>query len=160
MLVEWLSAGIGSVLFGATILWRCHAWQQRHEAGRLVKAIESEDEVELSMQLAEGANIHSVREWFGEPALILAVKHSTVEAVRLLALHGATIDEPGTEWKTALMHAAANGNQNLCVVLMSYGADPAACDLFGRTAADWARHEGHHRLASILRSAEGCDFSH
>jgi ankyrin repeat protein len=155
MLVEWLGTGIGSVLVVATVLWRFREWQQRHEAGRIVKAIEAEDDVELSMLLAEGADIHSVREWFGEPALIMAVKHSTLEAVRRLALHGASINEPGTEWKTALMHAAGKGDRDLCLVLLSDGADPGACDMFGRTAADWAQHGGHHRLASILRSAEG-----
>jgi ankyrin repeat protein len=160
MLVEWLGTGIGAVLVVATVLWRCREWQERHEASRIVKAIEAEDDVELSMLLAEGADIQSVREWFGEPALILAVKRSAIQAVRLFVSHGASINEPGTEWKTALMHAAAKGDRSLCLVLLSGGADPAASDMFGRTASDWARHGGHHRLASILRSADACDFSH
>ena len=75
------------------------------------------------------------------------------EAVRLLVSHGANINEPGTEWKTALMHAAANGNRDLCNVLLSYRADPVAGDVFGRTAADWADFTGFHVLDFDLGSS-------
>ena len=106
-------------------------------------AIEAEGQMELLMLLVEGTDVHSVREWFGEPALILAVQSArsndggfAEEAVRLFVAHGANVNQPGTEWKTALTHATANGNRDLCNVLLSYGADPAARDMVGRTAAD------------------------
>jgi hypothetical protein len=161
MLLAWLGTGIASVLLVAAILWGCREWQRKHEAGRIVKAIEAEDETELLMLLVEGTDFHSVREWFGETALILAVKPSwsessgfAREAVRLFVSQGANINEPGTEWKTALIHAATGGNWDLCATLLAHGADPAARDMVGRTAADWAQWEGHTRIASLLRKVE------
>jgi len=158
MLLAWLSTVIASVLVVSTVLWVCHEYQRRHEAGRIVKAIEAEDDRELLLLLVEGVDFHSVAEWFGEPALVLAVQSAVSdesgfagEAVRLLVSHGAKINEPGTEWKTALMHAAANGNRHLCDVLLSYGADPAARDMVGRTAADLADCAGFHPVACLLR---------
>ena len=113
------------------------------------------------MLLVEGTDFRSVREWFGEPALILTVQSApsddyifAEEAVRLFVAHGANVNEPGTEWKTPLMHAAANGNQGLCNILLSYGADPAARDMVGRTAADWADCTGFRRIAYLLRKVE------
>ena len=126
-----------------------------------MKAIQAEDRTELLMLLAERTDFQSVGEWFGEPALVLVVQSAgpedgsfAEEAVRLLAAHGANVNEPGTAWKTALMHAAANGNRDLCNVLLSYGADPAACDMVGQTAADWADGAGFHRVACLLRKVE------
>jgi ankyrin repeat protein len=161
MLLAWFGTAISSVLVVSIVLWGCYEYQRRHEAGRVVKAIEAADDAELLFLLVEGSDFRSVREWFGEPALILAVQSALSdeggfvgETVGLLVSHGANINEPGTEWKTALMHAAANGNQNLCNVLLSYGADPAARDMVGRTAADWAECAGFHRVAYLLRKAE------
>jgi ankyrin repeat protein len=77
------------------------------------------------------------------------------DALRLFVTHGANINEPCTEWKTALMHAAANGNRGLCSALLSDGADPAARDMVGRTAADWADCTGFPRVACLLRKAGG-----
>jgi ankyrin repeat protein len=161
-MLEWLSTGFALLLAAAAILRVCYERQQSHEAARVVNAIAARDQMELSLLLVEKVDLHSVADWFGEPALIIAVKSLAVqgdaegflqEAVRLLTSHGADINEPGTEWKTALMHAAANGNLGLCTVLLSYGADPDARDMFGGTAAYWAEQKGHQRIASLLRKA-------
>ena len=61
MLLIWLVTGIAPVLVIATVLWGRHEYQQRHAAGRIVKAIEAEDEIELSMLLVERIDFHSVR---------------------------------------------------------------------------------------------------
>jgi ankyrin repeat protein len=113
------------------------------------------------MLLVEGSDNDSVRKWFGEPALILAVQPAGSDdggfaeaAVRLFVAHRVNVNQPGTEWKIALMHAAANGNSDLCNVLLSYGADPAARDMTGRTAADWADSARFHRVAYLLRKVE------
>ncbi|MFN7998454.1 MAG: ankyrin repeat domain-containing protein [Bryobacteraceae bacterium] len=126
-----------------------------------MNAIKTEDRMELLMLLVEGADFHSVREWFGEPALILVIQSAASdnvsfaeEATRLLAGHGANVNEPGTEWRTALMHAASTGNRDLCTALLSYGADPTARDMVGRTAADWADCNGFSRIACLLRKVE------
>ena len=162
MLLAWVCTAIAPALLVTVVLWGCHECQRRHEAGRIVKAMEAEDGTELLTLLVEGTDFHSVRDCFGEPALILAVQAAgshdcgfAEEAVRLFVGHGANVNEPGGEWKTALMHAARNGNQDLCNVLLSYGADPAARDMVGQTAADWADSAGFHRVAYLLRKVEG-----
>ena len=40
----------------------------------IVKAIETEGQMELLMLLVEGTDFRSVRKWFGEPALTLVVQ--------------------------------------------------------------------------------------
>jgi hypothetical protein len=161
MLLAWLCTALASVIVVSIALWVCHAYQSRHEARRIVKAIEAEDQTELLMLLVEGTDFHSVRQWSGEPALVLAVQSAgsddggfAEEAVTLFVAHGANVNEPGTEWKTALMHAATNGNRDLCNALLSYGADPAAGDMVGRTAADLADCAGFPRVAYLLRKVE------
>jgi ankyrin repeat protein len=154
MAFAWLGTALAFLLAVAVVLWGCLQWQRRHEAARIVRAIQAEDHGELLLLLVEGSDFRSVRDWFGEPALILAVRSAGCETVGILISHGADINEPGTEWKTALMHAAADGELDVCAVLLSHGADAAAHDMFGRTAADWARSGGHHRIASMLRKVE------
>ena len=156
----WLATGLTLMLAFAAVVCACYARQRRYEAARIVKAIADKDQMELLLLLAERADLHWVAEWFGEPVLIIAVKSLAGEsedgflreAVRLLISHGADVNEPGTEWRTALMHAAASGNEDLCALLLSCGADATAGDMFGRTATYWAEHNGHGRTASLLRS--------
>jgi len=161
MLLASLCTAIAPALVVSIVLWVCHEYQRRHEARRIVKAVEAEDQTELWMLLVEGTDFHLVREWFGEPALILALQSAgsvesgfAEEAVRLFVAHGANVNEPGTEWKTALMHAASKGNRDLCIALLSCGSDPAARDMVGRTAADWADCAGFPRIACLLRKVE------
>jgi ankyrin repeat protein len=162
-MLAWLVTGVALLLAATAILRVCHERQRRHEAARIVRAIADKDQMELLLLLIERVDLHWVAEWFGEPALIIAVKSFAAgsengdfprEAVRLLISHGAEINEPGTEWKTALMHAAGNGDWELCSLLLSYGADAAAGDMFGRTAAYWAEDNGHDRTASLLRKVD------
>jgi len=159
--LAWLVAAIASLLVVVTFQWGRHEWRHKQEANRIVAAIETENQEELSILLREGSDFRLVREWFGETALILAVKSCVTEsggfahdAVRLFVSHGANVNEPGTLWKTALMHAAAGGNWDLCITLLAHGADAAARDMVGRTAADWAQHEGYNRIASTLRKVD------
>jgi hypothetical protein len=156
----WLGTAVASILVVIAALWGCYEWQRRHEAARIVIAIETEDDEELRLLLAERTNFRSVAEWFGEPALIILTKSFTGasgdatfvrDAVGLLISFGANVNEPGTEWRTALMYAAGNGDRDLCITLLSHGADVTAHDMFGRTPADWARIGGHDRIASLLR---------
>lgn len=158
----WLGAGLGSLLVFAAGLLLWDRWNRKQDSVRLVKAVLAGDLAELSMVLRERVDLRAVPAWFGEPALIIAVKSAQagcrtgcgLEACRLMLAYGADIDERGTEWKTALMHAAAGGSLDLCKLLISCGADPQACDAFGRTAAWWAERGGHSRVASLLRGAE------
>lgn len=161
ILFEWIVTGLSAMLATIAGLWSWRQYARKHQAAQIVRAIENEDQAELRLLLAEGADFRLVSDWFGEPALILVVESGASvdglfvrEAVKLLIERGADIDEPGIEWKSPLMHAAANGDQNLCTFLLSHGANASGHDMFGRTASDWARAGGHHPLASFLRKQE------
>ncbi|MEZ6073132.1 MAG: ankyrin repeat domain-containing protein [Pirellulales bacterium] len=57
------------------------------------------------------------------PAIAWAARRGNIEAVRLLASHGATIDCRSSEGETALMCAAAAANTRIAAVLIELGAD-------------------------------------
>jgi len=151
MVLRWTAAVIG--MLAAIVLcirwWR--RWQSKAEALLIVRAIDADDTEELRLLWAHRSSAEAVREWFGDPALVLAVRQSTA-SVRVLLSLGADVDECGVGWMTALMHAAGAGDVELCRLLLDYGADPSACDGFGRPAAWWAESAGHDRLARMLRA--------
>ncbi len=152
--------GPGVLLVIAALLWGAREWRRRREAVRIADSILRQDCRELLRLLTKGTDFKAVMEWYGEPALILAVKADgkasfPAEAAELLISHGADVDEQGGEWKTALMHAAARGDLSLCALLLSHGADAAARDMSLNTAACCAQLAGHARVASLLRKAGG-----
>ena len=55
------------------------------------------------------------------------------------------------EWETALHAAVANGDAQLVVQLLAWGADPTIRDTrFDATPLGWARHGGHTELIDVL----------
>jgi ankyrin repeat protein len=153
-MLDWLGVGLGFPLVAGIAVWHCYRRQRQQDAVRIVNAIRAEDLPELSALLAERADFKSVAEWFGDPALIIAVKSAgagfAAAAIELLLNYGAEINESGIEWKTALMHAAAEGHRELCETFLSRGADPNAKDMFGRTAAYWAEYGGDWKIIALL----------
>jgi hypothetical protein len=162
-MIAWLEVGLVWLGGFGAALWLWLRWLRKHEAARIAHAVAAGDTAELALLLVEKVDLKSVPEYFGEPALILAVNTaltgcpdtpSTADAISVLLSHGADIDERGTEWRTALMHAAAAGRRDLCAMLLARGADAGAREMLGRTAADLAVQHGHVALASFVRSAE------
>jgi hypothetical protein len=147
-MLGWFTAGFASV---ALCVWHWYRWQQQQEAMRFVRALAAGDTAEVRMMLVERIDLRLVREWFGDPALVLAARCG--HAVELLLSNGADANERGSSWLTALMHAAAAGDEHLCGVLLAHGAHPDARDLFGRAADWWAEQAGHDSAARMLRKA-------
>lgn len=152
MVLAWALAGGGTVAAGALWLACWYRWQSKAEATRLLRAIWRGDTDELALLWAERAYPDAVRDWFGDPPLIFAVRRSEA-AARLLLARGVDVDERGAGWMTALMHAAASGDWSLCELLLAHGADPDARDAFGREAAWWAEYKGNAAVAGRLRRA-------
>ncbi len=150
-MLGWLTAGCASLAVAALCLCRWYRWQQQQEAARFVRALEAGDLAEVRLLVTERIDLRLVREWFGDPALILAARWG--HAVDLLLSHGVDVNERGSSWMTALMHAAAAGDEHLCGVLLAHGAEPDARDLFGRAAEWWAEQGGHDSAARLLRKA-------
>jgi ankyrin repeat protein len=150
-MLDWVASAVACV-GGAAFCFRCwYRWQGRQEAGLVVRAIETRDVAELAALLAGRVDLRLVGEHYGEPALIRAV--GCPAAVELLLAAGAAVDERGPGWMTALMRAAAAGDEATCRLLLARGADPNAADLFGRTASWWAAQAGHPCLERLLRTA-------
>lgn len=162
-MLAWLIVGLTSLAGIPLALWGRHEWRRSREAALVANAIMNHNQIELFRLLSERADLSAVHEWFGEPALILAVKSfpagegggdSVAESVCVLMSHGADVNQQGTEWRTPLMYAASQGDLGLCALLLSRGADATAQDMLGRTAADWARLGGHERLPCIIRELQ------
>lgn len=141
------------LIMGAAIA-RFWLWQREQEAKAIVAAIRSGDRAELLIVLAGVPRFDLVTAHFGEPVLILCVASGAATGIlELLFDRGADGNERGTEWRTALMHAARLGHADVCKLLLEHGADPRACDMWGRTAAEIARESGHERLSLSLGRA-------
>merc|ERR1711957_971538 len=61
------------------------------------------------------------------------------------------VDSPSDDGATALMFAADAGDREVCEWLLAAGADLAAKDSDGDTAAVWARSQGHQKLSAWLQ---------
>ena len=86
-------------------------------------------------------------------ALNTAVIYCDEEKIGLLLENGTDIDakEPETG-KTALMYAVEKGDVKTAKLLLSYGAGIDVADQNGKTAEDYAREQGQHRLVEIFGS--------
>lgn len=162
-MLTWLFGGLISMAGIPLALWCRHERRRSREAALVANAIMRHDQTDLVRLLSETDNLNAVHEWFGEPALVLAVKSFpsgrgrddfVAESVSVLISHGANVNQQGTEWKTPLMYAASRGDLGLCALLLSHGADATARDMLGRTAASWAQLAGYDRLAGILRKLQ------
>uniref|UniRef100_A0A8R1U281 ANK_REP_REGION domain-containing protein n=1 Tax=Onchocerca volvulus TaxID=6282 RepID=A0A8R1U281_ONCVO len=56
---------------------------------------------------------------------------------------------------TALNIAANNGQREIVMLLLKFGAEPSICDNLGRCASDVAQLAGHDHIRQILKSASG-----
>lgn len=162
-MLVWLIPGLVGLAGFPLVLWSRHEWRRSREAALVANAIMRHDQTELLRLLSERTDFDAIHEWFGEPALILAVKSFPggkgggdflANSVCVLISHGADVNQPGAEWKTPLMYAASRGDLGLCALLLSHGADAAARDMLGRTPAAWAQLGGHERLACVLRKLQ------
>ena len=162
-MLAWLATGLAALLLPGAAIWQWYHWQRKQVAGRIVNAIRASDNQELSYLLRDRSVTALVREYFGDPAFMIAAQTALIEHLKrcsrfetlsLLLARGADINETGVEWKSALMLGAAEGDSHMCQWLLTCGADPRACDMMGRTAAQLAEQAGHQMLSRVLENAE------
>lgn len=85
-------------------------------------------------------------------ALMLAAFKDNSEIVKFLLESGVEIDAQTSAGKTALMHAAQNGNVRVCQQLIKFGANLSLTDRNELTAADYASQKAKDRdLYNLLR---------
>ena len=93
--------------------------------------------------------------------LVWAAARGDRDAVATLVALGFDVDAKARadmpieqEWETALHAAVANGDAQLVVQLLAWGADPTIRDTrFDATPLGWARHGGHTELIERARLA-------
>ena len=156
---------------GATALtWAVHLGERRMAeallaAGANVNVADEYGETPLTLAAANadtalmqrlldlGARAGASR-WNGETALMIAAGTGSVEAVRLLARHGASVNaaEP-RRGQTALMWAAAEGHSSSVKALVDLGADVKAFSKSGFTALAFAVSKDDIESVRLLLSA-------
>lgn len=87
------------------------------------------------------------------PLFRMAVLKGVEASVLLHIRRGAPVNGCDYRGRTPLMLAAAAGRHEICLLLLSEGAEAALAGPEGRTAADMAEAEGHAALAAALRPA-------
>lgn len=78
----------------------------------------------------KGADIRVKDNFYQRTPLIWASNLGDIELVKLLLEKGAQVNAEDIEKKTALVHAAHNGHQQIRELLLKYGADPVYLKIF------------------------------
>lgn len=94
-----------------------------------------------------------IRDDAGMTPLALACTEDVPEVVELLLDAGVDLEEPsGATEATPLIMAAIDGQARVASVLLARGARRNTRDRNGRTAAEWARAEGHEAVAQLIEA--------
>ena len=105
----------------------------------------------VKLLLDAGAGVNQV-DSFGRSALLYGSTGPFPATVELLLLSGADPNMADLEEHfTPLMHAAAEGHNEVVRVLIAHGADPDMEDIDGDTAESFALQAGHQEVADFLR---------
>ncbi|TWT95440.1 ankyrin repeat domain-containing protein [Neorhodopirellula pilleata] len=100
--------------------------------------------------IAEKADINH-RDQFGRTALMYASTGDNLATVEALLAAGAEVNLVDKEESfTALMFAAAEGQEAIVRRLLDSDADPTMSDADGETASDFAKANGHAKVLELL----------
>ncbi|WP_149535254.1 ankyrin repeat domain-containing protein [Siccirubricoccus phaeus] len=112
------------------------------------QAVMAGDAARVQAMLAAEPGLAAPGRGDGADPVVLAARHGRVAVLRLLLQAGGVAQPEGDPAgpPTALMAAAAAGQEEAVALLLEHGADPALRDRQGRTAADLAAAAGHHAL--------------
>ena len=86
-------------------------------------------------------------------ALVVAARKRDIEAITELLARGVDVNETTSSGDTALMWAAFYGDQDIALLLLEHGADTAAEDGNGCTAAYFAAQLKHEEVLQRLNEA-------
>lgn len=92
----------------------------------------------------------------GRTPLMFAVWSSNYKICHyMLETIGVAPNAADYQGATALNIAANNGQRDIVMLLLRFGAEPSICDNLGRCASDVAQLAGHDHIRQILKSANG-----
>jgi uncharacterized protein len=89
--------------------------------------------------LDHGANINVVSSDRGYSPTMDAVWRSNADITRLLVERGANLNYISRDGQSVLVLAVGNGNEEICELLVSHGADPDVSDTMGMSARAYAK---------------------
>jgi len=139
-----------------------------NRATALIAAVELDDLGMLELLLDAGADVNGECGCeTGESPLWAATLFNRPDHVRCLLARGADPNRPSAAGNYPLHLAAMRGREQLARLLLAHGADPQLRDSGaryvqpltpltdstpdGRTAADWARANGHETIVAMLQ---------
>jgi ankyrin repeat protein len=106
---------------------------------------------------SKGADINA-KDGDNQTALMLATRRSYVPIVEFLLQNGAEVNVQSRKQQiSALMIAAAVGNETIVRMLLDHGADRSLVGMGGHTALDRARQFEHPAVVILLEDASGAE---
>lgn len=97
-----------------------------------------------------GADVNSKSAEDGTHALALAAQNGHLAVVQLLIEAGADVNEAAIEGCNPLMKAALFGHEEIAKTLLLADAKIRSRDVYGQTAADYARKAGNQKIVALL----------
>lgn len=108
----------------------------------------------IKLLISRGADQNQISDR-GRNPLLEAVANDQVVAINWWLANGANLEQKDANDSTALIIAAKAGKLGSTQTLLEHGADIHAKDKRGKTALDWAKANGHQKIAELLRSRTG-----
>jgi len=126
---------------------------------RLLAAAAAGDAGGIARALAGGAN-PDARDPAGTPALMLATRARSAQAVRVLIDAEADVDAQDAERFNPFLYAGAEGLLDILVLANEAGADPSITNRYGGVALIPASERGHLEIVRYLLSESDTDVDH
>ncbi|CAL4119741.1 unnamed protein product, partial [Meganyctiphanes norvegica] len=105
----------------------------------------------LIIEMVEAGTSVDLQTSTGSTPIYVAVQNGKYEAIKLLVKLGADVDKRETSFNgTALLQAAAVGQDLAIITLLDLGADINAKNIYANTALHMAAQEGHTGAVQVL----------
>lgn len=131
--------------------------EQRGDFGYtpLMYAVDANHPDTVSLLISKKADVNT-RDEMGETPLMIAAALGHYKIVQILIANYAKINDKSDEDRTPLMYAATGGSYDSVVYMLSNErlekAKINAKDIYGKTALDYARKNGHTKIVNFLIS--------
>lgn len=132
----------------------------QYKLGDLAEAAKEGDVKKIEWCLARRVDVDEpdTTPEYGRTGLIWAARKGHKNAVELLIRNNANLAAVDNRKDSALIVAAFGGFLDVCQVLLEAGADKDYKGNCGRSAAEWASHQGHVDVANFVRSWSSVQF--
>lgn len=80
-----------------------------------------------------------------------AVKRNDIEIIELILKHGAYVNVAGSDGHTPLHHCVRAANKDVAKLLLAYGSDIKAKNIFKKNPIEWAEAMKKNAFAQFLR---------